>query len=483
MSLIAHMKRSAGEYALVAVSVCALAVTALDGFFLFSISDALGTWGRAAVCSAACLVLLAVLFASTARRDRTVVWALVFAALAGLFVATCLAFSDGPARALAEDPDATVTLADDAEGNYLYFAVICVICTLAGFLLSRTLAGCVVWLVTGALACSVVEAFYETGELALAITFTLSALALIVHKNFRLGIEGAEVANSPSRLGAFATAIGSCALITAAAAALWFGVIAPLNPPVADVKLITEYESLPIVEQKGTAQEEPALDLSMTSDDVVAGEAYTTDDLVKDPTSSVEVNSAAITEQQMQNSLESDADATGGTSGGGTTSVLDEESEEEEYEGQSYSRHFPWIVVRIVLAVLAVLAVIAYFVGRRVLRRRHLRQMLESGPPADQLKAVYRFLLTRLGRLGFECPAGMTLLEWSRASRRQTDVIDEVCGVPFASLTASYVACDYGCREPTEEEVVAASAYYLRFWRAARAELGTFKYFFRSFRL
>ena len=475
MSLGAFMKRNLGEYLLVLASAWAVATVGFDAFFLFSISDALGWWGRAGLALAVEAVLLLVLYAASWRRSRAVVGALAYVALAAVLVAVALALSTGGEEGAG--------LYEDVEGNYLYAVVVLLAAATGCFLFTRTLAGSAVWFVAAALVCAVVQAFYESEELLFSVLAALSALALIVHRNFKLGLEQAELASSPSHAGVFASALVPTCVVVAAALALWFAVIAPLSPGVLDVKLITEYRTLPIEEYVGTADEKPQLDTSLTSEEIVDGFSYTTDDLLKDPTSSVEVNSEDVLEQQLQEQLSSEGSAEGGSTGSGASDTIDEDSLDEEWEGQSYSKVFPYAWVGTLLVVLAIALVLCYFVGRRVWRRKRLERMLALQQPAAQVKAIYRFLLSRLARLGFSQPPGATLTEWAHTARRGMDVLDEVAGVPFERLTETYVACNYGKHVPTEEEVVPFAAYYLHFWQAARAYLGPLKYFFLSFRL
>lgn len=474
MSFSDFMRDNAGEYILVLLSAWAVGVTSLDGFFLFTVSDAIGYWGRAVFVLVVEAFLLVVLYAASFQRKRVVFGAVAYVAIAAVMVVVALVASSG------ENPY------EDAEGNYFYLAVLLAVVPAACFLLTRTLVGSAVWFVAAAFVCSVIQAFYECEELGFAILATATSLALIVHKNFRLGVEQADAATRPSVAGVFGSAVAPVAVVVGLASVIWFAIIAPLNPGVIDVKLITEYRSLPIEYFIGTAEEKPVLNLEMTTDDLVEGDPYTTDDLVEDPDSDVIIDSKSLLEQQQQEEQEeqeSGSEAEGGESaGGGTEEALDEESLEPEYDTQSYSVEFPWIILRIVIAALLVALVLGYFIGRRVWRKKNLEKMLGL-PPRQQVVQIYRFLLGRLGRLGFTIPVGSTVSEWSWSSRRSMDVLDEVAGVPFDKLTETYIACDYGKYEPTEEDVVPFVAYYLGFWQAAREQLGNFKYFFKSFRL
>lgn len=483
MSFASYMKANAGEYVLVLCAAWSVATVGLDAFFLFSISDAIGYAGRALLVLVIEALLLLVLYWAVSAKGRKPIGAEIYIAISVVLVVACIMASSGE------------SVYEDVEGNYLYFAVVVLLAALGCFVLTRTLAGCAVWFVAAALICSVVQAFYESEELVLSVVATFAALALIVHRNFRLGLAHADIARMPSHAGVFASAAVPTAAVVGVALAASVAFIALANPGVLDIKLITDYRSLPIEELIGTAAEHPTLNLEMTSENILAGEPYTTDDLLEDADSTTVFDAESVLEQGE--SEQSDGGGQAGTSddtggsraGGGTQQALDSESLEPEYDVVSYSTVFPWIVVYIVLAVLIVAAIVGYFVGRRIYRRKRLERMLALPTPTLRIKAIYRFLLTRLEVLGITQPVGMTLSEWAVTSRRSLDVLDEVTGVTFAELTAIYVAADYdvaadmGTHEPTEDDVVLFAAYYLGFWKAAREHLGNFKYFFTSFRL
>ena len=139
-------------------------------------------------------------------------------------------------------------------------------------------------------------------------------------------------------------------------------------------------------------------------------------------------------------------------------------------------------MVLILIVLLIVALIVLFFVLRRRKRRKRLEEYL-SADPRSQIISLYRFIYKRLGRLGFKRPDGMTLVEYANTSSNSMDMLTEEVGVSFKALTETYTACVYGGYEPTEDDVVPFASYYLRFWKAARAYLGNFKYFFKSFRL
>jgi hypothetical protein len=311
----------------------------------------------------------------------------------------------------------------------------------------------------------------------MSVVASLSALALVVHRNFRLGLAGADVARRPSYVGGFVSSVMPVCAAGTLALVAWFAIIAPLDPGVMKITLITDYRQLPIEEYKGTADEQPSFNYDLTSQNLVEGFFYTTDDLKVDPNASVIIDASSLLQQQLEQRAQQSA-----ASGSGTHESLDEESTDPQFDALSWSVVFPMILAAIALVVLLILAIVAYFVSRRAWRKRRLVRILAQEPRA-QVESLYRFVLGRLGRLGFKVPAGMTLGEYATNAARSMDMLSTETRVSFEELTQTYEACAYGRYVPTEDEILPFVAYYLSFWKAARTHLGNLRYFFRSFRL
>lgn len=480
MSLSYFMKESFWEYLLVFVCASAVSITVLNGFFLDNLLESIGWAARAALSACICAVLIFLLYVASFRRDRMVIGVVVYVLACAVLVVVSLAVSDTSMAADSQSEPAQ-SLYADAEGNYLYMALVLIVVCTACFLLTRTLLGSALWFVASALICSVVQAFYQSEELAMAIVATLCALTLIVYRNIKIGQSHSEISSAPSRFQNFISAVFPVACVCVLACVVWFVVVLPLNPGVLDITLRTEYRSLPISQLKGTADEHPTLNYDMTSDDLIDGFYYTTDDLKTDPFSSVEIDANALLEQQMQNRI-SGTDSGGDATGGGTQEAFNEDSLDEQYDPVSYTKNFPWWAAGLLLALAVALIIAGYFVGRRIYRMRRLRRMLDAST-TEQAQSIYCFLLEKLSRIGLAAPSGMTLGEWASSSALDMDVLTEETSVDFRILTKTYESCTYGKYVPTEDDIVPFVAYYLRFWKAARVQLGNFRYFFKSFRL
>jgi hypothetical protein len=465
MTLSAYLKQNAGEFLLLLLSTWTLTTVAFNGFYLDSILEASGYALRAILALVVCAVLLLALYVAAYRRKRLVVGVIGYLVLLAVLVAGALALSSGE------------NLYDDAEGNYLYLALVVTFACTGGFLLTRTLAGSTLWFLAAAFTCTVVQAFYETGEVAMSVAASLSALALIVHRNFKLGLASADMARKPSYVGGFVASVMPVCAAGALALLAWFAIIAPLDPGVMKITLITDYRQLPVEEYIGTADQQPSFNYELTSDNLVDGFPYTTDDLKEDPNASVTINAASVLEQQLQKQIEQNA-----ASGSGTHDSLDQESTDPQFDAISWSEVFPIIIALIALVLLGIAGIVAYFVGRRRWRKQRLIHMLAQKPRA-QVESMYRFELGRLARLGFKVPVGMTLSEYAASSARSMDMLTEETRVGFDDLTQTYQACVYGRYVPNEDEIVPFVAYYVSFWKAARTHLGNLRYFFKSFRL
>lgn len=149
----------------------------------------------------------------------------------------------------------------------------------------------------------------------------------------------------------------------------------------------------------------------------------------------------------------------------------------------SYSQQFPWWLLWLLLPLAIIIALVAFFLLRRRWRKRWLVHVLDDLGPRGQVEEMYLFLSSRLARLGYALPVGVTLGEFARSAEFNMMTLHDVTKVPFSECTAVYERVVYGGQEPTDEECVLLVAWCSTFWKAARAQLGSFRYFFKSFRL
>lgn len=464
MSFAEYAKNSAGEALLVLISAWAMSTVGFNAFEL----DGIATL-HPLIAFPLTLVLVAILYAAAYRRSRWLFGAVMFVATVAVMAAVAMMLSTADAAPY-----------EDIEGNYLYLVFVVMFSSAGCFLLARTLPGSAVWFVVACFFCAVVQAFYQSGELAFSFVVLVSSLALVIHRNFKRGRQESDVAanGGTSRGMAWLSAVAPVLVSAAAALCVWFGIIAPLNPGAFHITLVTDYKSMPIIELKGTGDFEPTMNTDYKTKNLADGKRYTTDD-IKRGEDGKEIPAKSLSESQLKQIQ--------GSSGSGQSSgshdIPDEEEQEDpEYEAIAYSVVLPFIIIAIVVAALVVAGIVLFFVLRRRRRDERLIRMLAQ-EPSRQVSSIYLFLLSKLKMLGYDVPYGQTLTSFAKGRERSMDSLTLDTGVPFVALTDTYVRCAYGAHEPTEDEIVPFVAYYRGFWKAARSRLGNFKYFFKSFRL
>lgn len=465
MSYGTYMSKRIWELLLTFISALSMSMVGFNAFFLRDMPELTQLVIAAPVVAA----LLVALFTAAWDRKHLPLGIGLSVVLCFGVLAVAMSLSTG------EDPWA------DAEGNYLYFAAVIIACSVACFCLTRTIAGGFTWVAVCTVLCAVVQGMYQMGEYLFSFAACAAALTMVAYRSASRGTLDVDVSTGSSSFRRFANSLLPVASALAAAVIVWFAVIAPLNPGTCDIKLITEYRRLPIVMLKGTADVIPQINKDLTTTQLQDGENYTTDDLKIDKKSDVTVpaRSKSIAAQQLSQSQ-------GQSSAGGASGSHEKATnnlQEPEQTPQSYSSQFPWIIIFIIAALLLAVALFLFLRWWRKRRQERLRRLL-AGTPKEQLSKTYLWLQGRMARLGFKVPPGQTLAEWARGNARSMDVFTEETGVSFETLTGAYVeCCAYGTREPMEDEIVQASAFYMGFWKGARSYLGRVRYFFKSFRL
>ncbi|MGI6032754.1 MAG: hypothetical protein ACOX69_04995 [Coriobacteriales bacterium] len=463
MSFRAYLKSRIWEYLLVVLSTWGVAQTVYDVYF---IPPELQYSPIPLIVAA---VLAAVLFIAAYRRDLFVKVGVVYAVL-------CVALVYAGAQMTGQG------WFSGSQANWFYGALCVVVSVTCGFLLTRSLPGAACWFIFSVFACVLVQFFYEQYEFALYLVVLVSSLALVIYRNAQQSAYRATVLRSVSFPGIFASALGAVLIAAGCAAAVWFGIIAPLNPQALELHLITEQRTQPIVYQRGVGDYSQEPDVSMKSKNLQDDdEKWTTDDLVvsDDATKRVPATAAA---SQRSNSNDTSGSQSGSSQGGGTTSTYQQNSDDNQFN--PFSWDLPDILFNILLILLAILllAILGYFIGRRIWRKKRLERIMQK-PRDQQVSDLYLFLLDRFGRLGFTVPAGATLSEYAVASEDSMRVITSESKTTMPVVTGTYESCTYGKVEPKEEDVAPLVAMYKSFWKGARKYLGNIKYFFKSFRL
>lgn len=451
MKFSAYVKVVGWEWVLLTVASIALTYEVLTGFE-FGALLMTSPWP-----AIGCAIIVGALFLIGFSRRAvavgavllTLAFGVVLAAAAGAQLAVGDAAEDVPTRV-----------------NWLVAAVVVALCGVVPYLLARTRAGALVLVALTVAVSGVVEFMWGADHLwVLPIAAIGAVFVLLFFKNYQVAAREAMSARTVSFSAGMAFSLGAVLLAGALGCALWFGVIAPLNPPTVPFRPLQEVRALPIIPARGTSEVYLTPNLDMTSDET--NELFrTTDDLRLDP------NGIDWPARPQEEEAPQEAES------GGVTGI-DLDSLEEAFDLAAR----PQTIMPVMPVIALVVAAMAlYFVSRRLWRARRLARFRALGP-TGQVQAVYRFLIDRLGRVGYGLPEGMTPWEYAAHNAASLEAFDRRAGGTFQEVTDSYVAVFYGGCEATAEQVALCERYYRGLWKGTRDRLGALKYFFRSFRL
>ena len=354
----------------------------------------------------------------------------------------------------------------DNEQNYLILSMVILITPTVIFLLGRTRTGSAFAFIICAFLSAAIQFFYMKYELLWLIVTLLSAVALLIYKNYQLSARTATTVRKLSFVPGFATACAAVALSVGLGCGIWFLVIAPLDPGAVDIKLITEYRAQDTEIAKGVSDVYMTPNFDLTSSET-SNDVRTTDQLVETDTgidTPANGNEQTETEQQVAS---------------GSFLGIDFDSLQQQFAFLTYD-----VVSKFMLGVLALLLliIVGYFVERRLHRNRRLKRY-QALEPRQQATAIYCFLADNFGRLGMGVPDGQTTLEYAAGVNESMRYFNAAAGVDFKEIAGLYSAVAYGDREIGDDDLNLFARYYKAFWKGARKHLGNVKYFLKSFKL
>ncbi len=452
MKVSNYAKSSLWEFILLLLCCSALEYTLFNGFFIPE--SARGGFVPVVVTA----FLLLSLFAIGRNRRSVAIGSVCYAVAVVIILVVSSSMSS------------TGFFLEDNEGNYFYAAfIVCTVAT-ACFLLSRTLTGSAILMLVGNFLCALIQFFYNQYEILLLVVFFMATLALVVYKNCNISARTADSAKRFAFYSYFLVAAVFVILVIGAGSAVWFGVVAPLNPPAQRIELINEDRSYEEIEVAGTSSSYQTPNLEMSSKSTNSY-SRTTDDLLIDEKGEevqAQVKGGASTSQS-----EGEQDTSGSQQG------MSPDEPEPAFDVFSYLRN-PLLWLSLMAILLA--ACLAYFMGRRAVRSRRLTK-LEARGNNEMAEGLYLFILSRYRRLGDAIPQGATVEEYANRNADAFRYFDTESGVEFQELSAIYAARVYGDKDVSDEQADLFARYYRSFWKAARRKLGNVQYFFKSFRI
>lgn len=443
----AYLKSAVWDLVLVAVVSAALSYIALTGFY---VDPGLQYGPLPAVVAAVCCIALTLV----ARNRRT-------ALIGGIVYGACLLVAWVVCGALTPGGQVFV----DNESNYLIFSMVTTLVPTLCFLVTRKRVGAALLFVFGAFLCALIQLLYERSEVLWVVVFLLGALSLIIFKNYQQSLRTATTVRSASMLPGFCVALVAGVLVCGLGAGIWYGIIAPQDPQAVQIKLITEYRALETRQVVGTSNVFQTPNLDITSKQTNSS-TRTTDDIKENVNGTGWPATGKEKEPDDQSAQN-------------TFMGINVDSLQQALDFQQNPSVLP-ILLGIILLVAVLVA--AYFVGRRLWRTRRLNKMRDLGA-AGEFESLFLFLLSRFERLGLKVPKGQTVIDFGAATAVNMDAYDRAAGVSFADLTREYSSVAYGNREPSEESIGRIERFYGSFWKACRSQLGSIRYFFKSFRL
>lgn len=444
-----HVIAVAPDYLLCVVMSFCLVVVALMGFM---IDPALQFNGP--INGSLCALLQLVLFATSASGAKRKGFVALYVALCILVLGVGLGTS-------------TVPVAVDDEGNHFTYASTLVVVNTLVYLLSRSRARfCALW-VAGVLVVAYVQFVFHSNLYSYSVGFLVAAVLLFAYRSYQLTLQAASAKSESAKVegAVLVTQVVAVGTALAVAAALFFGIVAPLNPGHLTLKLFVVDEALETVEVNHPVRIEKVEDEEQWTENI------TDESLSGNKSRPVEMSSSSSAQSQayMEDSLN--------FSGSQDTYSLDAEEESEEslvtYDIISW---LPAIIVAAVLLTL-VLAVI----GRLVARWIHKRT-LASLPPRQQVGAIYREMLSKLGKAGVVKPDSSAPMEFAKDSVSRAAAFS----VPFsqsnwAKVSTAYDLVHYGGQEPTAQQLDECWAFYNGFADNMRRQVGALKYAFKYF--
>lgn len=457
------MSRGAAAYGMAVMRFVELALSAMVSAALcytvqggFNISEAVhgAVWLDALVCLALQGILLAGVFAPRRKVVAFVGYALV--SLVACAVSIAVAPAGNP-------------IADQPQNPFVATALFVVV-NLAVFALARRRVTCVVMFGLGAFVCGFTQFLYTMNMLVAAVAFLVSAGMLVAFRAYSetADLIGGEVA---PLLGS-ATLVGSLLPLAACAAAavVVLGVVMPLNPPHASIKLLNEYVAYEEDRVKTSVELDENAEKTLTSSTVdEALEPRTTTDLKTDTSIPPQVKPEQEPPQEEAKDYLS-----------GDYSDVDLSGLIDDMQALALDPPFPW---GLVVGGILLLAVLLLTLPRYIVHRVRLRRIAAQAP-REQIASLYAFFLSRFKKLGMEKPATASPVEYANLFRRRlAPYVGAQEAGSFDHLTALLVQQEYAGAEPDAEDLEWMYWLYRMFYKRCRKELGLFNYGFRRLTL
>ena len=339
-----------------------------------------------------------------------------------------------------------------AAGLYWF---LCIVLTASLYLLTRSRIGCAVaFAAAGLILCGNVFMQYGRHPALLAVG-TVCMGVLLILRRYQISVmtwSTRTVQQSGTVLSAMALCLAS-ALIAGGIAVF---VIAPLHPPTIETKLVTELSDLPLLEKMGISTTIHLMDPDYMSkqeneETLITSEEGDPDqaDPRPDPDQGAEEPQAQQPQSGGQQQVGSPAPA-----------------EAISYEHKKYY---------LLLIPLLLAAVIGGILWGKVRFRKKRTEQLFRAPHAEQIPAIYQYVLGMSERLKLGAADAETPYEYYERIGRRLDSLTGGSG-RFGSLSESYMKVAYGGASLSDEECRICQDIYAGLPGRLRTITGRLKY-------
>ena len=428
--------------------VCVTLVYTVQG--AFNISD--GVHKNFLLNIAVCFVLLSILFFELYKPSRKIVTraGYVILCLAACFCAIFLSTEKNP-------------IADVEQNYFVTAAIFAVVCAIV-FAFSRKHTTSIILFTLGSFTCAYVQLMYVRNMLAASAVFVFFALVLIILSNYQKSIDKAYIKKTPA-LGAasfasFLLPFVSCVI----ACVVVIGVIMPLNPPHATIKLMTVYLAYEEIPVTNAVQLSENADKTITSSNTTNEVRKTTDKKVDKNASSGASSGTAENSGTKKDYLS------------GEYSDIDFSSLLSGARAVTMRANIPWLllILACIIVIFALVALIRYLVYRIRFKK------ICAYSFDEQVVRFYMFFLSRFAKLKMAKPNSLTPVEYANLYReRLYPFVGAQTQGSFDHLTALLVFTQFKGDKLNKADLEPIYTLYRNFYPACKRKLGAFKLFFR----
>lgn len=437
-----YLKNSIWEWILCTVIGSSLSQILFNGFYISQ--DRQNAYGFV-ICFTAVIIIACILGAYNKRSVIIALGAGVLAAAAGILIMQQSGSIGGAFR-------------DQEDNPYLYFLIM-ILTALIVFLLCRTRTGIGILFVMGAFTAASIEFLYESVSLIFMLMFLCGCGSAYIYKNYQKNVlESHTVKIAMGR--SFLISVVLCVLVLAFSAGVFYGVIKPLEPPKHDLKIITKYKSLEVLEKTGIADTHIINDSDELTDNINENKKDSNKKAEKEDKSKGEK------EKQKNENLKDNKN---------NPTRLNDSMNQLLYA----IKYTASVVTPLLLIPFILLLILIAVLVKLWLRRRWLNKVKQL-PVNQQIVEMYNFYIRKFRILKIRKSPEETPFEFEERARNYlNDFRTEE--VTFTVLTEIFARAKYGNVHIEQEDLRRYLDFHKMFYRNCRKHLGNFKYIMKFF--